>query len=65
MSLKKQFSKSKCKVTFTLPKNAVAGAKNVKVVGEFNAWNPTNAVTMKSTKNEFKAVVELPVGHDY
>ncbi len=65
MSLKKQFSKSKCKVTFTLPKNAVAGAKNVKVLGEFNAWNPTNAVTMKAAKNEFKAVVELPVGRDY
>jgi len=65
MSLKKQFSKSKCKVTFTLPKNAVAGAKNVKVVGEFNAWNPSDAVTMKAAKNEFKAVVELPVGKDY
>lgn len=65
MSLKKQFSKSKCKVTFTLPKNAVAGAKNVKVVGEFNEWNPTNAVTMKAAKDEFKAVVELPVGQDY
>ncbi|MFK7810449.1 MAG: carbohydrate-binding module family 20 domain-containing protein [Saprospiraceae bacterium] len=65
MSLKKQFSKSKCKVTFTLPKNAVAGAKNVKVLGEFNEWNPENAVKMKSAKDEFKAVVELPVGKDY
>lgn len=65
MSLKKQFSKSKCKVTFTLPKNAVAGAKNVKVLGEFNAWNPSDAVTMKAAKDEFKAVVELPVGRDY
>jgi predicted flap endonuclease-1-like 5' DNA nuclease len=65
MSLKKQFSKSTCKVTFTLPKNAVAGAKNVKVLGEFNAWNPTNAVMMKPAKDQFEAVVELPVGKDY
>ena len=65
MSLKKQFSKSKCKVTFTLPKDAVAGAKNVKVLGEFNEWNPANAVKMKAAKKEFTAVVELPVGRDY
>ncbi len=65
MSLKKQFSKSKCKVTFTLPKQAVEGAKNVKVLGEFNEWDPKTGVKMKAMKNEFKAIVELPVGRDY
>lgn len=65
MSLKKQFSKDKCKVTFTLPKKAAIGATEVKLVGDFNKWNPAKAIKMKALKNEFKAVVELPVGNDY
>ena len=65
--LKKQYSKSKptCKVTFTLPKEAVKGAKSVKVLGEFNNWNPALGVPMKSSGSEFKTVIELPTGRDY
>jgi len=65
--LKKQYLKSKpvCKVTFTLPKEAAAQAKEVKVLGTFNNWNKAEAITMKASSKEYKAVVELPAGQDY
>ena len=65
--LKKQFSKTKstCKVTFTLPKEAVNGGKEVKLLGEFNNWNPVEGVAMKASKTEFKTVLELEAGRDY
>ncbi len=52
--IKKQYLKSKplCKVTFTLPKEAAAEAKEVRVLGEFNEWNWENGVPMKASKNE-------------
>ena len=68
MSVKKQFLKSKpvCKVTFTVPKQVVAQAKMVKVVGEFNNWDAKKGVKMKPMKNgSFRAVVELKTGQDY
>jgi len=67
MGLKKEFFKSKptCKVTFTLPKEAVNGAKVVELVGNWQEWNTAKAIPMKSLKSEFKAVVELNPGRDY
>lgn len=68
MSVKKKFLKTKnvCKVTFTLPKEAVQNAKTVKLVGEFNNWNVNKAVTMKALKSgNFQAVVELAPGKEY
>ncbi len=65
MSLKKKFSDARCKVTFTLPKEATMGASDVKLVGEFNKWNINNAIKMKPGKANFEAVVDLPVGRDY
>ena len=52
MGIKKQYLKSKpeCKVTFTLPKEAVGGAKKVTLVGEFNDWSETNT-PLKKMKN--------------
>jgi predicted flap endonuclease-1-like 5' DNA nuclease len=67
MSLKKQFSKTKpvCKVTFNLPKEAVKGANEVAVVGEFNNWDKENGVPMKATKGGYSAVLELETGREY
>ena len=65
--LVKKYSKTKptCKVTFTLAQEAIEGAKKVNILGEFNNWNPILGIPMKLSNNEFKAVVELPVGKDY
>ena len=65
--LKKKYSKSKptCKVTFALPKEAIQEAIEVKLVGEFNNWNPALGVPMKQTEDKFQAVVELTTGKDY
>ena len=65
--LKKQYLKSKpiCKVTFSLPAEAVNGAKEVKLLGEFNGWNKEEGLLMKSSKKEFKAVLELETGRNY
>lgn len=67
MSLKKEYSKSKstCKVTFSLPSEAVNGGKKVLVVGTFNDWNVETGVRMKKNKDVYKASLELPIGKDY
>ena len=65
--LKKQFSKSKptCKVTFTLPKEAVSKGKSVQLVGEWNDWNEKKAVKMKASKGNYTATVDLKTGRNY
>lgn len=65
--LTKQYSKSgaKCKVTFTLPLEAITGAKKVNLIGDFNEWNPTLAIPMKKQKDQYKITLELPTGRDY
>ena len=65
--LKKQYLKNKptCKVTFSLPKEAVNGGTEVRVLGEFNNWTWEQGVPMKATKAEYKASVELDAGRQY
>ncbi|HMQ89744.1 MAG TPA: isoamylase early set domain-containing protein [Flavilitoribacter sp.] len=67
MSLQKQFIKTKnlYKVTFVLPETIVDGAKEVKVLGDFNDWDPDHGVQMKLKDGEFKASVELTPGSEY
>ncbi len=64
--LKKQYQKAKsvCKVTFTLPVDAI-DAKDVRVLGDFNDWNWEAGYKMKAAKGEFKAVAEIPTGNRY
>ena len=67
MSIKKQFLKSKpvCKVTLSLPKSICRDAKQVKVVGEFNNWDPA-AAPMEQLKNgTFKTTLNLETGKAY
>ncbi len=67
MSIKKRFLKSKsvCKVTFKLPKQAVPQADTVHLVGEFNAWS-AKAEPMKGLKKGgFTTTLELENGHEY
>ncbi len=67
MSLKKQFLKAKqaCKVTFTLPGEAVDGATDVKLLGDFINWELDKAIPMKSQNGTFSATVELESGKEY
>ena len=65
--IKKQYLKSKaaCRVTFRLPKEASAGARNVMVVGEFNDWDRDAAPMKKLGSGDFTATLELQAGKDY
>lgn len=65
--LKKSYSKTKpvCKVTFTLPAEAVQGGKEVRILGDFNEWSWENGYKMKAGKAEFATEVELPAGKEY
>ncbi|MGG7661014.1 isoamylase early set domain-containing protein [Dyadobacter sp. BHUBP1] len=65
MALTKQFVKSKSvyKVTFTVPAEAASEAKNIALVGEFNGWNPEEAIALKKQKDgSFKTSLELGAG---
>ncbi len=65
--LTKSFSKSKatCKVTFRLPLEAAKGGVEVRILGDFNAWSWENGIQMKADKQDYSAVLELPVGKNY
>jgi predicted flap endonuclease-1-like 5' DNA nuclease len=65
--LKKAFSKTKpvCKVTFTLPVEAVKGGKDVRILGDFNKWSWENGFPMKAGKAAFSTAVELETGKEY
>jgi predicted flap endonuclease-1-like 5' DNA nuclease len=67
MSLTKKFSKdkSKCDVTFTLPKEAIHGGKKVVLVGEFNNWNTAEGIALVAKKGEYKTVLKLDAGKRY
>lgn len=67
MSLQKQFIKSKkaFKVTFSLPQEATHGARDVKILGDFNEWEFEKAVPMKMEDGAFKASMELTPGMEY
>lgn len=67
MSLTKKFSKdkSKCDVTFALPKEAIQGGKEVVLVGEFNNWNTAEGIALVAKKGEYKTVLKLEAGKRY
>ena len=67
MSLQKKFLKSSnvCTVTFCLPKIAVNGATEVKILGDFNEWNIDRGIPMIAKNGEFKASVNLPCNEEY
>ena len=68
MALSKTFVKSKSlyKVTFTVPAEAAVETKKVALVGEFNGWNPEEAVALKKQKDgSFKGSLDLIPGKEY
>jgi 1,4-alpha-glucan branching enzyme len=67
MAISKQFLKSKpfCKVTFSVPADVVAEAKQVAVLGEFNNWDAAALPLKKQKDGSFKATVELEAGKEF
>ena len=65
--IKKQYLKSKslCKVTFRLPKEAAPDASVVSVAGDFNEWDASRIIMRKMKNGDFKATVELPRDREY
>jgi len=65
--LKKEILKSKpiAKITFTLPIEAIAGAKEVRILGEFNNWDWATAPIMKANKKNYTATLNLAAGKTY
>ena len=59
-------SKATTKVTLSLPKEAVATAKTVIVVGDFNNWSTDEGIALKKQKDgSFGTTVELEAGKEY
>jgi len=67
MALKKQYLKTKpiCRVTFSLPKEAVASARAVSLVGDFNDWNMTTTPMKRLKNGSFTATLELSRHREY
>ena len=65
--ISKKFLKSKpvCKATFSLPAEAVAAAKKVELVGDFNNWDAEAGISMKKQKDVFKTTLDLETGKEY
>ena len=54
-----------CKVTFSLPKNAIEGANEVRILGDFNNWDWEKGVPMKAGKETLSAEIGLESGNVY
>lgn len=65
--LKKQYLKNKplCKVTFSLPIDAAPDAIEVKLLGDFNGWNPAQGIVMHRNDAAYTTVLELETGRQY
>lgn len=54
------------KIAFTLPAEAVEGASEAILLGDFNNWNPEKAPRLeRQPDGSFKAVAQLEEGHTY
>lgn len=65
--IRKQYlkSKSECRVTFRLPKDAAQEAGSASIVGDFNNWS-INEAPMKKLKNgDFTITLSLPCDREY
>ena len=54
------------KIAFTLPAEAVEGASEVMLLGDFNNWNPEEAPKLeRQSDGSFKAIAHLEEGYTY
>lgn len=61
--IKKQFFKSKCKVTFEMPKDIEA--KTVAVVGDFNNWDKSATPLKRLKSGVWKTTIDLQKDDSY
>jgi 1,4-alpha-glucan branching enzyme len=56
-----------CKVTFTVPASLAADAKEVRVLGDFNAWDTGAAdnIMKKNADGSFSKEIALDQGNEY
>ena len=55
----------KCKVTFSLPREAAPEAKSVHIVGDFNKWNLTETPMRRLKNGDFTLTLALPCNREY
>jgi 1,4-alpha-glucan branching enzyme len=67
MALKKTFSADgkKCKVVFTVKKEAAQGAKSISIAGDFNSWSSTETPLKKAKDGSFSVELDLDAGKEY
>ncbi len=67
MGIKKKYLKSGsiCKVTFRLPKEAVAEAESITIVGDFNNWSETDLPLKKLKNGTFTVTIDLKKDREY
>ena len=67
MSIKKQYLKKEpvCKVTFRVANGHGLEAQNIKLLGEFNSWDPATEPMKKLKSGEFTQVLKLETGKEY
>ena len=58
-------TKPECKVKFALPADALNGAKNVALVGDFNNWDETATVMRKQKTGVFASTINLETDKQY
>ena len=65
--LKREYSKdkSKCQVTFWLPKEAAPEARCIALAGTFNNWNEKSHIMNKRKNGDFVLKVELDADQEY
>lgn len=65
--IKKQYlkSKSECRVTFRLPKDAAQEAGSASIVGDFNNWSISETPMKKLKNGDFTVTISLPCNKEY
>jgi len=65
--LKKSYSRNRktCKVTFTLPPEAAAGASTVTLAGDFNNWDKVVLPLKRAADGSWETTISLDAGKEY
>ena len=54
-----------CRVTFTLPKEAINGSESICIVGDFNNWDSTKDPMTETKNGDYTAILDLETGKEY